>query len=284
MSDVCSYVFASTKGGVGKTTTTANVGGILADLGHRVLFIDADIQPALSSYYPLVDRAPHGLTQLFQTASVEGCISRTDVGCDIVLSDDPAGELSTWIRSTPDGMSRLKRAVAAATDYDVVLIDTQGTVSALQEAAVLAADSIVCPVPPTMLSAREFTRGTLGMLERLQPMAYMNLPLGRLYALIYMMDRTNDAQLIADEVREQFEAEGASCKAFSVLRTEVPVSNAFKKAATRGMPAHLIERTRRGPSPSARARMLALVGELYPCAGATLRSDAGTRRVAGTAA
>ncbi|PHS58356.1 MAG: chromosome partitioning protein, partial [Alcanivorax sp.] len=43
----------STKGGVGKTTTTANLGGILADAGQRVLLVDADIQPTLSSYYPL---------------------------------------------------------------------------------------------------------------------------------------------------------------------------------------------------------------------------------------
>ena len=48
----------STKGGVGKTTLTANLGGLLADLGLRVLLIDADVQPTLSSYYPLSARAP----------------------------------------------------------------------------------------------------------------------------------------------------------------------------------------------------------------------------------
>jgi len=36
----------STKGGVGKTTLTANLGGLLADSGYRVLLIDAD--PRLS--------------------------------------------------------------------------------------------------------------------------------------------------------------------------------------------------------------------------------------------
>ncbi len=43
----------STKGGVGKTTVTANLGGLLADAGLKVLFIDLDSQPTLSSYYPL---------------------------------------------------------------------------------------------------------------------------------------------------------------------------------------------------------------------------------------
>ena len=38
----------STKGGVGKTTLTANLGGLLADIGFRTLLIDTDVQPSLS--------------------------------------------------------------------------------------------------------------------------------------------------------------------------------------------------------------------------------------------
>ena len=51
----------STKGGVGKTTLTANLGGLLADLGARVLLVDADVQPTLSSYFPVERRSPAGL-------------------------------------------------------------------------------------------------------------------------------------------------------------------------------------------------------------------------------
>ena len=43
----------STKGGVGKTTLTANLGGLLAALGLRVLAIDADKQASLSKYFQL---------------------------------------------------------------------------------------------------------------------------------------------------------------------------------------------------------------------------------------
>lgn len=65
----------STKGGVGKTTVTANLGGLLGDAGLRVLFIDLDSQPTLSSYYPLRTEAPGGTYELIalsaplQTAS-----------------------------------------------------------------------------------------------------------------------------------------------------------------------------------------------------------------------
>jgi chromosome partitioning related protein ParA len=43
----------STKGGVGKSTTAANLGAFCADAGKRVLLIDLDAQPTLSSYFRL---------------------------------------------------------------------------------------------------------------------------------------------------------------------------------------------------------------------------------------
>ncbi|MCQ9186656.1 ParA family protein, partial [Streptomyces sp. IBSBF 2953] len=50
----------STKGGVGKTTIAANLGGLLADAGLRVLLLDLDSQPTLSSYYALSQKADVG--------------------------------------------------------------------------------------------------------------------------------------------------------------------------------------------------------------------------------
>src|SRR3546814_19732667 len=54
----------STKGGVGKTTTAANLGGFVADAGLRVLLLDFDIQPTLSSYYELAHRAAGGTYEI----------------------------------------------------------------------------------------------------------------------------------------------------------------------------------------------------------------------------
>lgn len=253
----------STKGGVGKTTLTANLGGILADAGNRVLLVDADIQPTLSSYYPIEEKAPEGLHRLVTGGSVDGTISRTSIAnLDIVVSDDPEGSLENWVLHTPDGRVRMKHALKGLTGYDIVLVDTQGAVGPLQDVGVLAADFLVSPIPPEILSAREFARGTLAMLERLEPMKYLGAPVGHLYGLVYRMDNTVDARRVADGLRKATFAESRG--AISILDTVIPATVAYREAATGQIPVHRWEKQRRGPTPCARETMVCLVRELLP--------------------
>ncbi|MDM4770851.1 ParA family protein [Solimonas sp. SE-A11] len=252
----------STKGGVGKTTLAANLGGLLADLGQRVLLIDADIQPTLSSYYALERQASRGLTALMTEGDLESSISRTMVGCDLVVSDDPEGRLQNWVLHTPDGRVRLKHTLARLNRYDVIIIDTQGAVGPLQDAAVLAADVLLSPIPPEILSAREFARGTLGMLERLRPMQFLGAPVGALYGVIYRMDRAAEAIRIAAELRKESFAQSRGL--IRILDTVVQNTVAYREAATNRTPVHRWESRRRGPSQSARDTMLALARELLP--------------------
>ncbi len=254
----------STKGGVGKTTLTANLGGLLTDLGQKVLLVDADVQPTLSSYYPLERQAERGLSSLITEGVVESVISRTTIPClDLILSDDPEGMLQNWILHTPDGRVRLKHLLARFDeDYDFILLDTQGAVGPLQDSAVLAADLLVSPIPPEILSAREFARGTVQMLDRLRPMAFLGAPLGPLRGLIYRMDRTVDARRIAQELCR--EAYGPSKGAITILDTVIPNTVAYREAATARVPVHRWEPQRQGPTLSARDAMLNLVSELFP--------------------
>ncbi|MBK1672856.1 chromosome partitioning protein [Ectothiorhodospira shaposhnikovii] len=254
----------STKGGVGKTTLTANLAGLLADLGQRVLAVDADIQPTLSSFYHIQSRAPAGLMALISEARTEGVISTSTIpGLDIVLSDDPGGALQNWILHQPDGRVRLRHLLSGLDDaYDIILIDTQGAVGPLQDAAVLAADLLLSPIPPEILSAREFARGTLGMLHRLQPMAFLGAPVGPLKGVIYRMDHTRDARMIARELRQ--ESYAPSRGAIDILDTIVPSTVAYREAATHRMPVHRWEARRSGPTASALDTMTQLVHELFP--------------------
>ncbi len=250
----------STKGGVGKTTLTANLGAMLTDLGQRVLVVDADIQPTLSSYYRLASQAPRGLVDVLETGDITDGISITTVGCDIILSNDPAGKLPDWILHTPDGRFRLKHLLKRLDGYDFLLIDTQGAAGPLQDMAVLAADLLISPIPPELLSAREFARGTIGMIERLSRMEDMGFPLGNLYGLIYRMDRTADARATAQALRAM--CYGPSRGRIMILDTVIPATVAYREAASAQQPVHRFEPTRQGPTPSGLESMLNLIREL----------------------
>ena len=258
------FTTVSTKGGTGKTTLTVNFGAFLADLQQRVLIVDADPQPTASSYFDLVHRAPAGLSTLITEGASEDVISRTVIdNLDLIASDDPVGELRDWILHDPIGRLRLKQSLSALDDlYDIILIDTQGAVGPLQDAAVVAGDLLLSPIPPEMLSASEFLRGTISMLERLKPMMHWGAPIAPLRGIIYRQNRTVDARRIAEKLRKEFFAPTRG--SVSILETCVPSTAAYTEAATHGLPVHRWEPTRRGPTPSGADTMLSLVHELLP--------------------
>ncbi|MBL8379138.1 MAG: ParA family protein [Burkholderiales bacterium] len=261
------FTVTSTKGGVGKTTLTANLGALLADMGLRVLLIDADVQPSLSKYFPLATPKPlAGLTEVIVRGEVTSqCITPTLYrNLDIVVSDDPEGNLPHWLLNRIDRGFRLRFALQSAAvvgAYDCVLIDTQGAIGPLQDAAVLAADILVSPITPEILSAREFKDGTMELLDRLEPGSALGATLGPMKAVIYRQDRTADARTIASGIRDDFiKLKGR----VSVLETVVPHAKAYKEAATLRIPVHRHERKREGVTPSASTVMHQLAWELIP--------------------
>jgi chromosome partitioning related protein ParA len=261
------FTVTSTKGGVGKTTLTANLGALLADMGLRVLLIDADVQPSLSKYFPLAVAKPAaGLTEVIVRGTVtKSCITATLYqNLDIVISDDPEGNLPHWLLNRIDRGFRLRFALqspAVVDAYDCVLIDTQGAIGPLQDAAVLAADILVSPITPEILSAREFRDGTMELLDRLEPGGALGASLGPMKAVIYRQDRSADARIIASGIRENFiKLKGR----VAVLETVVPHAKAYKEAATLRVPVHRHERKRDGPTPSAYTVMHQLAWELIP--------------------
>ena len=64
------FCIANQKGGVGKTTLVANLSAVLADLGFRVLMIDADVQNSLSKFYPLQHSGSKGLVEMIMSKTV----------------------------------------------------------------------------------------------------------------------------------------------------------------------------------------------------------------------
>lgn len=257
----------STKGGVGKTTTAANLGGLVADAGLRVLLIDLDVQPTLSSYFELTHRARGGIYELlaFNEQRPEQLISRTVIeGLDLILSNDDRGELNTLLLHAPDGRLRLRHLLPTlAPLYDLVLIDTQGARSVMLEMALLASNMALSPVTPEILAARELRRGTLQLKEDIAPYRHLGIEPPVLHLLINRVHPvSSNARLIQQALREMFQEHVGA----DVLDTNVPAIEAYPRASTRGLPVHRIE-YRKPPgrvAPAALDTMRALASELLP--------------------
>lgn len=256
----------NSKGGSGKSTLTANLGAALADMGLRTLLIDLDQQPTLSGWYPLDYKAPAGIYAALSRGSFDGVISETALpNLDVIRSDDPEGQLETWIRDTPDGRVRLRfmlEDLADTKSYDIVLIDNQGSRGAYQDVAALAASMILCPIPPEVTSAREFMRGVASMVEELKPMGRMGAPLGPLHAILYMTDRTRLSADVSKEIRRQSALPNNST--LHVLDTVVPTAVAYRTAAAKRTPVHVHDPHRTGSTPCGREIMRGIIAELLP--------------------
>ncbi|MCD5987167.1 ParA family protein [Pseudomonas sp. CDFA 553] len=257
----------STKGGVGKTTVAANLGGLLADAGLRVLLLDLDSQPTLSSYYALSQKAGAGAYELIalNLTTPAQIVSRTVIaGLDLIVSNDAQGQLNTLLLHAPDGRLRLRNLLDEFRPrYDLLLIDTQGARSALLEMAALASDVALSPITPEMLAARELHRGTLKLLSELEPFRHLGITTPPLRLLLNQVNaRWKDTRMIIRGLRETF----IKTPNISILDTVIPDRVAYLNAASLGLPAHRIEsrQSLERRSPSTLETMQALAAELFP--------------------
>ena len=137
----------SSKGGVGKTTTAANIAVALARHG-RVLAVDVDPQESLGRAFGVVAKGRYdSLAALIEdpTEEARGMI-RFDVapGLDL-LPAHPSLETAAIQLATTGGLTTSVRRVLKPllADYDHVVLDTRGDLSGLTLAAVAAVDSVM---------------------------------------------------------------------------------------------------------------------------------------------
>lgn len=195
---------ANQKGGVGKTTTSVNLGAALAQAGQRVLLVDIDAQGNATSgsgidkselerdsYDVIVDGAP--LHEVIVPTDNYDLVPATIQlsGAEIELADKKEREY------------RLKAALATvADDYDFILIDNPPALGLLTVNAFTAADAILIPVQ-TEFYALEGLGQLLNTIELVRQQFNPDLDIAGI--LLTMYDgRTNLAKQVAEEVRNYF--------------------------------------------------------------------------------
>ena len=147
------------KGGVGKTTSTINLGASLAEYGRRVLLVDLDPQGALSAGLGVahndLELTVHNLL-VEPRVSIDDVLMRTRVeGLDLLPSNIDLSAAEIQLVTEVGREQTLGRVLHPVLDrYDYVLIDCQPSLGLLTVNALACADSVIIPMECEYFSLR----------------------------------------------------------------------------------------------------------------------------------
>lgn len=231
---------ANQKGGVGKTTTTINLGAALAEDDHRVLIIDLDPQGNATTGLGINSRAlDHSIYDvLLAEVPLEDCVESTDVR-NLFIAPASLDLAGAEIELVPvmSRETRLRNAIdRVRDDYDYVLIDCPPSLGLLTVNALAAADEVMVPI-----QCEYYALEGLGQLIRNINLVQRNLntSLALSSIILVMYDgRTKLAEQVSTEVREHF--------GNLVCRTVIPRNIRLSEAPSYGQPITTFDPSSRG--------------------------------------
>lgn len=229
------------KGGVGKTTTTVNLGAAIATRGKKVLLIDIDAQSNLTTHLGLgLKEDPQDLQEvprqvpewtiydvLKGSKRLQDVVIKRTENLDVVPSSLLLSAADLELGGMVGRELLLKRAIEKIRDqYDVILIDCPPTLGLLSLNALAAVDKVVVPVQSEYL-ALHGVRQLLDTIDQVRGIYNQSLVVGGV--LICLHDsRKRLARAVADTIRAYF----GQLVFTTVIRENVALAEAPAKGQT----------------------------------------------------
>lgn len=221
---------ANQKGGVGKTTTSVNLGAGLAQVGKKVLLVDIDAQGNATTGVGIekseLDQCIYNV--LVEDADVQGVIQKTATeNLDVLPATIQLAGAEIELVPTISREVRLQRALQPVRDqYDYIIIDCPPSLGLLTINALTAADSVIIPVQCEYYALEGLSQllNTVRLVQK-----HLNKNLAIQGVLLTMLDaRTNLGIQVIDEVKKYFRDK--------VYRSIIPRNVRLSEAPSHGKP------------------------------------------------
>lgn len=223
------------KGGVGKTTTTFNLGVALAKQGKKVLIVDVDPQSNLTTYagwynedelkYTLSDLMEQSMND--ETIKTQESILHHKENIDLIPSSLNLSALETSLAYAMSREYTLRNCLSVIKDnYDYILLDCQPSLGMLTINALASADSVLIPVQSQYFALRGMT-DLFKIINKVRRQINPTLEIDG--ALLTLVDRrTNLSKEIEKQIRDNY---GSMLKLYD---TQIPLAVKTAESTSQG--------------------------------------------------